>query len=239
VRTALDIVRDLVREEQTLAQRLEVVRAQLGALKQLAARRVHTSPPSARATSARPKKHARARRAPAPTSESPRRGRAARPRPGNECLLEPAPLPKPPTREARAKTVELAARRVGIRQVLAKARADEAAATVPAPPPPPTSSEPPPAKATFLEKVTARREQLHHIPRAARASNAAAIYRCACAGDAQLGQANNQAQAKLLCGALVFARKLRDHLVEHGVRAETDGQAMEYFDLVDDREREG
>ncbi len=241
MRTARDIVLGLVREEQTLAQRLAVVRAQLDALKKLAG--MQTSPPRPARTRARrvAKKHARSRRAAAATiTEPPRRRRAAGHRPAKECLLQPPPLPKASTREARAKTVELVARRAGIRQVLGKARAEEtAAAEPPAPPAPPTSSAPPPAKATFLEKVNARREQLHRIPRAARANNAAAIYRCGCVGDAQLGQANNQAQAKLRCGALLFANrpgKLLQHLVDvHGLEVAVD-HVGEYFEPVEESE---
>jgi len=108
VRTALDIVRDLVREEQTLAQRLEVVRAQLGALKRLAAGPARTAAPARRS---RPsgKKHARARRAP-------RRPRVAR-----------APLAE----ERPVKIGEAVARLRGkaIREVLEHARMQEATAS--------------------------------------------------------------------------------------------------------------
>ena len=72
------------------------------------------------------------------------------------------------------------------------------------------------------------------LPNLARAHQAEAYYRCKCAIAAQLGTANNQAQAMVACGGLVFGKKVLKHLADvHELRAATIEAALEYFDLVD------
>jgi hypothetical protein len=71
------------------------------------------------------------------------------------------------------------------------------------------------------------------VPYLARAHQAEAYYRCRCAIALEGGERNHQADAKVACGALVFGKKLAEHLKDAHELENRGERAAEYFELVD------